>query len=102
MATRTNRRRADAERGPDGRYGREVTCDGCGRPIGGDEFYTDEEVCGGGDGPGFYLCQRKSCGQRHEGLPVGDRRVLFTAQRAENRAARDEGRRARAVQAVHP
>jgi hypothetical protein len=65
-----------------GRYAEKTPCDACGKPITGDHV-TDEEVCGGNDGPGFYLCERKRCeAMRPE--TVEGRRDLYTRQRAEN------------------
>lgn len=73
----------------DGRYAREQRCDSCGRGIFGatTEYATDEEVCGNGDGPGFFLCYRRPrCAARYAGLDVEQRRTLFTAQRIANQA----------------
>jgi hypothetical protein len=58
-------------------------CDGCGKPVG-TAFFTDEEVCGGSDGPGFYLCERKRCVAKLEKLDVEQRRAIFTEQREQN------------------
>ena len=67
--TERNRRTGQYRAGP--------KCDSCGRPTG-DNYFTDEEVCGGSDGPGFYLCGRKSCAKQHEGLGIEQRRALYT------------------------
>lgn len=72
---------APTKRAADGRYAVQVRCDACTQPIHG-EHYTDDEVCQGDDGPGFFLCGRKRCGARYEGLSVKERRALFTAGRA--------------------
>lgn len=66
-----------------GRYAKSQSCDCCGKPVG-TEYLTDDEVCGGSDGPGFYLCQRKRCAAKQAGLSVEARRALYTAQRAKN------------------
>ena len=50
-------------RGRSGKFIRVTRCDGCGKPVTG-EHYTDARVCGGTDGPGFYICHRKACGLR--------------------------------------
>lgn len=63
----------------DGRYAIELRCDCCGKPIHG-EYATDAEVVGGGDGPGFYLCGRKSCGKLQEGKSIEERRALYRAR----------------------
>ncbi len=41
------------------RFVKHPKCDGCGKPV--TEHFTDERVCGGTDGPGFYICGRKRC-----------------------------------------
>lgn len=76
-----------------GRYSHKPPCDGCGRPCTG-EHYTDEAVCGGTDGPGFYVCERKSCAAKLEPMTVEERREHYTAQRAKNDAkkAKDKAR----------
>jgi hypothetical protein len=71
----------------DGRYAQVEACDACGKNAGYPNHNTDDEVCGNGDGPGFFLCNRKTCGKRYENLGVEDRRTLFAAQRAKNDAA---------------
>jgi hypothetical protein len=63
-----------------GKYQASASCDGCGKPVG-TNYYTDDEVCGAGDGPGFYLCDRKRCVAKRD-LPVEGRRALYTATRA--------------------
>lgn len=63
-------------------------CDGCGEPIAHGEHFTDEAVCGNGDGPGFLLCGSDPCNSSHQHLPVEARRVYFAAQREKNEASR--------------
>lgn len=67
--------------GRSGRYAKSPKCDCCGKPTG-REYATDDEVCNGGDGPGFYLCSRTRCIAKYEGLDVETRRKLFTESRA--------------------
>lgn len=79
-----------AERGADGRFQQSILCDCCGKPMGdldkeGNHF-TDGEVCGASDGPGFFLCHRKRCQKAQEGLNIEERRKLFAAQRERNAA----------------
>jgi len=71
-----------------GRYDFEPACDCCGKPCGStvDGYLTDDEVCGNTDGPGFFLCDRKRCAAKREGLTVEQRRELYTRQRAINEA----------------
>lgn len=69
-------------------------CDGCGVSFDCDEpdaHYTDDEVCDGGDGPGFFLCSK--CGNATSGLGIEARRTLYTEQRERNDAAKREARR---------
>lgn len=66
-----------------GRYSATPSCDACGKPVGAD-YYTDDEVCGGGDGPGFYLCGRAACVRRRDMPSVDQRRALYETQRAAN------------------
>lgn len=75
-----------SDRGRDGRYVRSVPCDACGKPTNEATRATDDEVCGGSDAPGFYLCDRKRCGAR---IPADaeERRAYYAAQRALNDAA---------------
>jgi hypothetical protein len=69
-----------------GRYEKEARCDACGKPCKPDDFCTDDEVCDGGDGPGFHLCHRKRCpSNKMIGWSVERRREFYTAQRAKNR-----------------
>ena len=57
-------------------------CDACGDPIIGEHF-TDEEVCGTGDGPGFLLCDGEECkALRPKGLRA--RRSFYAYQRKHN------------------
>jgi len=53
--------------GTSGRYESTAACDACGRPTGAD-YFTDDEVCGNGDGPGFRLCARSLCMARRDVL----------------------------------
>lgn len=55
--------------GGSGRYIKSAPCDGCGKPVG-TNYFTDGEVCGGSDGPGFYLCERKRCITKRSGLSI--------------------------------
>ncbi len=68
-----------------GRYRKSNPCDACGKPVG-TAYYTDEEVCGNTDGPGFFLCDRARCCKNRD-LDTEGRRALYTAQRAINDAA---------------
>lgn len=61
------------------RFAKSPACDACGRPIGRDH-YTDDEVCQGGDGPGFYLCGRTSCLKRRMGMTADERRAYYQRQ----------------------
>ena len=76
-------------RGRRGRFIKVTRCDGCGKPITGQHF-TDDRVCQGSDGPGFYLCHRKQCGLRllkiltERGIEA--LRGHYTATRARNEA----------------
>lgn len=66
-------------------------CDGCGKPC--TEHFTDDRVCQGGDGPGFYLCNRAACVRRREAIEaasgVDGLRRLYTEQRARNDKPKD-------------
>lgn len=55
--------------------------DGCGKPVG-TNYFTDDEVCGGGDGPGFYLCAR--CAKSREGMGIEERRAMYERTRRSN------------------
>lgn len=61
-----------------GRYSASLPCDACGKSVG-TEYFTDDEVCDGGDDPGFTLCNRKRCVAKRD-LPVAERRALYEAQ----------------------
>jgi hypothetical protein len=61
-----------------------IKCDGCGAPIQSDDHATDEDVCGSGDGPGFFLCGSAACGDRYCHMGAEERRAYFTKQRAAN------------------
>jgi hypothetical protein len=63
-----------------GRFVVTPLCDGCNRPVG-TSFFTDDEVCGTTDGPGFYLCDRAACMRRRD-LPTAERRSLYETNRA--------------------
>lgn len=71
------------ERDASGRYKQTQACDGCGKPVGTD-FMTDDEVCGSGDGPGFYRCERKRCIAKMDVMGIEERRAHYTAQRMKN------------------
>jgi hypothetical protein len=63
-----------------GRYEASSLCDGCNKPVG-TNYYSDEDVCGSGDGPGFYRCDRKRCAAKLEGLTVEQREAIYTSNR---------------------
>lgn len=73
----------DLERARDGKFRKSILCDCCGKPCGRDHM-TDDEVCGGSDGPGFYICARVRCGKLVEGKTTEERREIYTARRAKN------------------
>lgn len=73
------------DRDTGGRYRSSELCDACGKPVG-TEYLTDDEVCGGGDGPGFFLCSRVRCCNKRDPLTVDQRRALYTERRALNQA----------------
>ncbi len=50
-----------------GRFASVQRCDFCGKPITGAHL-TDERVCGGTDGPGFYLCARVRCVEKRQAV----------------------------------
>lgn len=64
------------ERESSGRYKKSEPCDCCGMPVG-TQYGTDDEVCGGGDGPGFRLCSRVRCGKKTEGLAPWQRAEIY-------------------------
>jgi len=68
-------------RGRNGRYKKAPPCDACNKPTNEAERYTDDEVCQGSDGPGFFLCHRKRCITKRD-LPLEERRTLYTLTRA--------------------
>lgn len=68
------------ERASSGRYSKSPTCDCCGLPVGTDPV-CDEEVCGSTDGPGFFLCERRTCEAKRSNLSVEGRRALYQAVR---------------------
>lgn len=86
----------EEERELSGRYRSSILCDCCSKPLGDlskdGNHYTDDEVCGSSDGPGFYLCGRVACGKVYEGKGVEERRVIFTAGRERNRAKEEKGK----------
>jgi hypothetical protein len=59
-----------------GRYATGPLCDHCGKPTGGD-YCSDDEVCQGSDGPGFFLCDRKRCVATRDALTVSERRARY-------------------------
>ena len=63
-----------------GRYKATAKCDGCNKPVG-TNYFTDEDVCGGSDGPGFYLCDRKRCIAARCKLSVEEKRARYEANR---------------------
>lgn len=52
-------------------------CDACGLPIDEEKYATDDEVCEGGDGPGFFLCERTECLAKHVAMTLEERRAYF-------------------------
>jgi hypothetical protein len=75
----------EEERTASGKFRQSILCDCCGMPIGdldkpGNHF-TDDEVCGSSDGPGFFLCSRRACSIVYRGKSVDERREIFTAGR---------------------
>jgi hypothetical protein len=84
--TKTKHGKHDKRDGSSGQFIRVALCDICGKGTGAD-YCTDDEVCQGSDGPGFYLCTRKRCGSKIEGLSIEQRREIYTKQRAANRAS---------------
>lgn len=68
------------DRDQTGRYKNTHACDGCTLPVGADHM-TDEEVCGGSDGPGWYICHRRRCAAKLDGLSVEQRREVYTKNR---------------------
>lgn len=65
-----------------GQYLAGPPCDGCGAPVG-TEPWTDDEICGATDGPGFYLCQRVRCRKRREAMEPEARAAHYRAIRQE-------------------
>ncbi len=84
----------EEERELSGRFAKSTLCDCCSKSLGRlddpENHFTDDEVCGSGDGPGFYLCGRKECGKLYDGKSVEERRALFTSGRARNEAKREK------------
>ena len=62
-----------------------LLCDGCGKSVEGD-YYTDEEVCRTGDGPGFVICGEPECTSRFEASSREERKAHYTEQRTRNYA----------------
>lgn len=67
-------------------------CDNCGGSIEEGRHCTDSEVCGHGDGPGFFLCDRLECVASYASEPPEERRRLFNLGRRANAIA-SPGRR---------
>lgn len=68
-----------------GRFAELPRCDACGKPV--SEHFTEDRVCGGSDGPGFYVCGRKRCAARLEKAEAEGgldalREVLFAGRAA--------------------
>ncbi len=78
-----------------GRFRRSPACDFCGKSCAA-EHYSDDRACGGGDGPGFYLCGRAACRSARARLEVDqgfDALVRhYAEQRRKNIAAADKPR----------
>lgn len=79
---RTDQERRDRS----GRYDKAKPCDACGKSVNPETMFTDDEVCQGSDGPGFFLCDRKKCIDNRGG-DVAERRRLYEVQRAKNTRA---------------
>ncbi len=75
---KTLERYAHKDKDRSGRYRKSPPCDACNKPVG-TNWFTDDEVVGGSDGPGFYLCERKRCVAKREGLSVEEREALYEA-----------------------
>lgn len=85
----TNKLYRHTDKDSRGKYTEATKCDCCGKPTNEAERYTDDEVCAGGDGPGFYLCHRKRCPHNREGWydqSVEVRLAAYTAGRAKHDA----------------
>ena len=85
----------DQNRDASGRYDTEPRCDCCGATCGArvGSHYTDAEICGLGDGPGFYLCGRKKCIAKREQLSIDERRELYRVGRERNEQNRKDRRK---------
>jgi len=72
-----------------GRFRRSPACDFCGKSCAAEHF-TDDRVCGSGDGPGFYLCGRAACARARERLETDEGfealKLRYREQRAKNDA----------------
>jgi len=79
-------RHTHARRDRRGKYENSPRCDCCGKPVG-TAYYTDDDVCGSTDGPGFYICDRKRCADKRAEMSVDERRTLYTSQRKANEVA---------------
>ena len=81
--------KADRLRRQGGRFTKHPACDCCGKPC--TEHYSDERVCGAGDGPGFFICGRMTCAKlatkTFEEGGIEALRLLYTKQRNANDAA---------------
>lgn len=85
MSTTPLERHQHDDRDNAGRFTKTQPCDGCGKPVG-TNYFTDDEVCQGGDGPGFFLCERKRCpAVKLQTSDVETRRAHYTATRAKAR-----------------
>lgn len=66
---------ANRRREGSGRFLKSTPCDFCGKSCAAEHF-TDDRACGGGDGPGFYLCGKATCEraraklEREQGFPA--------------------------------
>lgn len=98
----------NARRRSNGQYAKWPACDACGKPVNDEErHYTDDTVCQGSDGPGFFLCGRVRCDKRIEKVDAGRefndpaaieaRRDLYTRQRKANETAIAKGEKPKAV-----
>ena len=75
-------------RGTSGRFQSSTACDFCGKSCAAEHF-TDERACGGGDGPGFFLCGRAACEKSRERLEDREGFDALVRHYAEQRSKND-------------
>lgn len=83
----TNKLYRHSDKDASGKYTNAIKCDCCGKPTNEAERYSDDEVCGSSDGPGFYLCHRKRCATKRDAMTLAERTGHYCTQRAKNNAA---------------